>query len=64
MTDIMSALHETYLYGGGCHMDNEHLAELLNQIDELKHENEDLKNMSNICKLSLIMKNRRNRRWK
>lgn len=43
MTDIMSALHETYLYGGGCHMDNEHLAELLNQIDELKHENEDLK---------------------
>lgn len=43
MTDIMSALHETYLYGGGCQMDNEHLAELLNQIDELKHENEDLK---------------------
>lgn len=43
MTDIMSALHETYLYGGDCHMDNEHLAELLNQIDELKHENEDLK---------------------
>ena len=43
MTDIMSELHETYLYGGGCHMDNEHLAELLNQIDELKHENEDLK---------------------
>ncbi|WP_278839955.1 hypothetical protein [Holdemania filiformis] len=43
MTDIMSALHETYLYGGGCQMDDEHLAELLNQIDELKQENEDLK---------------------
>ena len=43
MTNILSALHETYLYGGGCQMDEEHLAELLNQIDDLKQENEDLK---------------------
>ena len=42
MTDIMSSLHEAYLYGGGCQMDNDHLSELLDEIEALKQEKSEL----------------------
>lgn len=42
MTNILSALHETYLYGGGCQMDSEHLSDLMGQIDNLQDTIEDL----------------------
>lgn len=42
MTNILSALHETYLYGGGCQMDSEHLSDLMGQIDNLQDTINDL----------------------
>ena len=42
MTNIMSALRETYLYGGGCQMDDEHLSELMEKIDSLQDTIDDL----------------------
>lgn len=42
MTDILSALHETYLYGGGCQMDDAHLSDPMEQIDNLQDTINDL----------------------